>query len=182
MTDVQKDCHHPADHPPEEGIRSDVDRHERSLPPDPDRMDGPDRLSALRRSEGAEVVPALEDLPGSCHRGDVQRNPHPECEALADWTTRPVPDGVAVFPIPRRTAWVEPFRHRPDVADRDIPSEPAVERRSELCSGQTAGVCEPDHLPERMNSGVRPAGPVDGLSNPIAEVGKGRLELSLDRP
>ena len=44
-TDLQEDGHDPADHAPEEGIRPDVDRHERAFPPDPDRVNGPDRVA-----------------------------------------------------------------------------------------------------------------------------------------
>ena len=40
--DLQQEGDHPADHPAEEGIGSDVDRHEPALPPDPDRVHGPD--------------------------------------------------------------------------------------------------------------------------------------------
>ena len=43
QADLQEDGHHPTDHPPQEGIGPDVDRHEPALPPDPDRHDGPDR-------------------------------------------------------------------------------------------------------------------------------------------
>ena len=111
--DLQEDGHDSPDHAPEEGIRSDVDRHERSLPPDPNRVDGPDRRSVPdHRPEGTEVVPANEGLPGSLHRDDVERVPHPERHALAEWAARPVPDGVAILPIPRRATGVELRCHR----------------------------------------------------------------------
>ena len=55
-----------------ERIRRDVDRHERSVLPDPDPLHGPDRLP-VRRPEGAEVVAAHQGLRGSRHRGGVQR-------------------------------------------------------------------------------------------------------------
>ena len=57
VTDLEEDGHDPSHHPAQEGVGRDVDRHERSGPPDPDRMHGPDRLP-VRRPEGAEVVPA----------------------------------------------------------------------------------------------------------------------------
>ena len=109
--DLQEDGHHPPDHPAQEGVGPDVDRHEPALPPDPDRMHGPDRR-AVRRPEGAEVVPADEGRPGSRHRGGVERGPHPERRALVERTARPVPDGVAVLPVPRRIAGVERVRRR----------------------------------------------------------------------
>jgi hypothetical protein len=45
FADLQEGGDHPADHPPKEGIGADVDRHEPAVPPDPDRMHGPDRLA-----------------------------------------------------------------------------------------------------------------------------------------
>ena len=59
-TDLQEDGHHAPDHPAQEGVGPDVDRHQPAFPSDPDRMHGPDRRS-VRRPEGAEVVPADED-------------------------------------------------------------------------------------------------------------------------
>jgi hypothetical protein len=41
---LQEEGDHPPDHPAEEGIGPDVDRHEPTLPPDPDRVNGPNRL------------------------------------------------------------------------------------------------------------------------------------------
>src|SRR4029078_13471291 len=103
LAGLQEDGDHPPDHAPEEGVRPDVDRHEHSLPPDPDRMDGPARRPILEdRPEGAEVVPADEGLPGSLHRGDVERGPDPERLTLADRASRPGPDRAAALPAPRR--------------------------------------------------------------------------------
>ena len=94
---------------------ADVDRHERSLRRTRTAVNGPDRRP-VRRPEGAEVVPAHEDRPGSRHRGDVERDPHPERMTLAKRAARPVPDGVAVFPVPRRIAWVEPAGDPPQTS------------------------------------------------------------------
>ena len=99
----------------------DVDRHQRACPPDPDPVQGPDRLPVLR-PEGAEVVPANQDRRGPRHRGGVERGPHPERITLAKRTSRPVPDGVAVLPVPRRVARVEPSGRASQIADRDVPS------------------------------------------------------------
>ncbi len=88
----------------------------------PDRRAAPDH-----HPEGAEVVRADEGLPGSCHRDDVERGPDPERMTLVKRTARPVPDGVAVFPVPRRATGVEARCHRPDVANRDVRRELAVE-------------------------------------------------------
>ena len=164
--------------------RPNVDRHELTLPPDPDRMHGPDRrLVPVHRPEGREVVPADEGLPGSVHRVDVERVPHPERVALAKRAARPVPDGVAVLPVPRRSAWME-LRSPPagrrgsrcPAAGR--PLSAGLERRR----GRAAGVGECDHLPQRVNPGVRASGPVDRLARPIAEAGERGFEFPLDRP
>ena len=181
--DLQEDGHDPPHHPPEEGIRPDVDRHERPLPPDPDRVNGSDRRAVPdHHPEGAEVVPADEGLPGSLHRGSVERDPHPERMTLAERTVRPVPDGVAVLPIPRRATGVEPRLRPSDVADRDVRRELAVERRLELRSGHPTGEGECDHLIQRMHSGVRAAGPIDRLADPVSEAGQRGFEFPLDGP
>ena len=44
---------------------------------DPDRVNGPDRLS-VRRPEGGEVVPADQDRPGSAIAATSSGVPHPE--------------------------------------------------------------------------------------------------------
>jgi hypothetical protein len=81
-TDLQEDGHHAPDHPTQEGVGPDVDRHQPAFPSDPDRMHGPDRRS-VRRPEGTEVVSADEDRSGSRHRDGVERGPQPERRALA---------------------------------------------------------------------------------------------------
>ena len=73
-------------------------------------------------------MPALEDQPGPHHRGGVERDPHPERRTLAERAARPVPDGVAIFPVSRRVARVEPGRRRSNIADRDIRRKQRIER------------------------------------------------------
>ncbi len=146
-------------------------------------MNGSDRRAVLDdRPEGAEVVLADQGLPGSLHRGNVERDPHPERMALAKRAARPVPDGVAVLPVPRRMTRVELPGHPSDAADGDVRRELAVEGRLERRSIQPAGVGEGDHLPRGVDAGIGSAGPVDRSPHPIAEAGERGLELSLDRP
>jgi hypothetical protein len=159
------------------------DRHERSLPPDPHGMDRAHRRALPgHRPEGSEVVPADEGLSGSRHRVDVQRVPHPERLALAKRTARPVPDGVAVFPIPRRSARVEARCDRSNIADRDVRRQLAVDRRLEAPGVHPVRKGECDHLSEGVDPGVRAAGPVDRVTHLVVEVGQRGLELSLDCP
>ncbi len=75
-THLQEAGHDPTDHLAKEGICRDVDRHDRSRPPDPDPVQGPDRLP-VRSPEGPEVVAAHQGRPGSCHRGVVERDRTP---------------------------------------------------------------------------------------------------------
>ena len=144
-------------------------------------MHGPDRR-AVRRPEGAEVVPADEDRPGPLHRGGVERDPHPERRALAERAARPVPDGVAVLPVPRRVAGVEPGRCPAQVADRDVRREERVERPTQLRRREAPVVGEGDHLPRGVHPGIRAAGPVDPPACPVAEAGERGLQVPLDRP
>ena len=97
-------------------------------------MNGPDR-ALVRRPESAEVVAAHEDRPGPRHRGGIERDPHPERRTLAKRASRPVPDGVAVLPVPRRKARVERGRRPPHVADRDVRREERVERSPSSSAG-----------------------------------------------
>jgi hypothetical protein len=73
--DLQEGGHDSPDHLAQEGVGGDVDRHQRARPPDPDPMQGPDRLP-VRRPEGAEVVSAHQDRPGPLHRGGIERDPN----------------------------------------------------------------------------------------------------------
>jgi hypothetical protein len=127
-------------------------------------------------------VPADEGLPGSRHRVDVERGPHPERKTLVKRTVRPVPDGVAVVPVPRRATGMELRCHRPDLANRDVRRELAVERRLESPGGAPAGEGECDHLSQRVDAGVRAAGPVDRMASPVVEAGQRGFEFPLDRP
>ena len=127
-------------------------------------------------------MPALEDRPGPRHRGGVERGPHPEREALAERAARPVPDGVAVLPIPRRIARVEPGRHAPEVADRDVLRQERIERPAELLHPERPAVGEGDHLACRMDARVGPSRRVDPHPASAGERGQRGLELSLDRP
>ena len=153
----------------------------RPLRRDPDRVNGPDRRP-VRRPEGAEVVPAHQDRPGSRHRGDIERVPHPERVALAERTARPVPDGVAVFPIPRRIARVEPGRDPLQVTDRDIRREERIERPTQLLRRGPTPIGECDHLPGGVDPGVGPSRRVDRRRPGGVESGQRGLEFSLDRP
>src|SRR5258705_273002 len=126
-TDLQEDGHDTPDHPPQEGVGPDVDRHELTRPADPDRVNGPNRLP-VRRPEGAEVVSADEDRPGPLHRGGVERDPDPERDALAEWAPRPGPDGGAILPGARRVTRVERRGGTPDVANGSVCGEERIER------------------------------------------------------
>ena len=127
-------------------------------------------------------MPADEGLPGSRHRFDVERGPHPERMTLAKRTVRPVPDGVAVVPVPRRATGMELRCHRPDLANRDVRRELAVQCRLESPGGAPAGEGECNHLSQRVDAGVRAAGPVDRMAGPVVEAGQRGFEFPLDRP
>jgi hypothetical protein len=144
-------------------------------------VNGPDRLRVCR-PEGAEVVSADEDRPGPLHRGGVEWDPDPERCALAEGAPRPVPDGVAILPVARRVARVEPRRRTPHVADRDVGREERIERPPQLLCREPPGVGECDHLPRGVHTGVGPACPVNRLTLPIAEARQRGFEFSLDRP
>ena len=145
-------------------------------------MNGPDRRCADRCPEGGEVVPALEDRPGPRHRGGVERGPHPECQALAKRTTRPVPDGVAVFPKPRRAARMEALGHASDVSNRDVRRQKSVDRSTQILRREAAGIGERDHLVRGVHPGVGPARSVDSEPCSPIQLGERVLERSLDRP
>ena len=138
-THLDEAGHDPPDHLAQKGIGGDVDRHQRPFPPDPDPVEGPDRLP-VRHPEGGEVVPANEDRPGPRHRGGVEWGPHPERKTLAKRTPRPVPDGVAVLPIPRREPGMEPRRRSSQIADRDVFRQGRLERPTELVLRELAGL------------------------------------------
>ncbi len=127
-------------------------------------------------------MPANEGRSGSRHRGGIERDPHPERRALADWAARPVPDGVAVFPVPRRIARIEPGRGRSYVPHRDVRREERIERSTQVRLGEPPGVGEPDHLPQGVHAGICSAGPIDPLLHPVTEAGQRGLQDSLDRP
>ncbi len=172
---------HAPDHPAKKGVGPDIDRDEAPLPPDPDRVNGSDRLR-IGRTEGGEVVPADEGLPGSRHRVLVQVGPHPERRTLPERAPRPVPDGVAVFPIPRRVARVEVPRRPSNVANRDIRRQQAVEGLGQPVRRELPRIREGDHLPGCVDPGIRSTGAVDGEPDSTREVGQRRLERSLDGP
>jgi hypothetical protein len=127
-------------------------------------------------------VPADEGLPGSFHRSDVERVPHPERMTLAKRASRPVPDGVAVLPVPRRATGMELRCHRLEIANRDIRWQLAVQCLLEAPGGHATGEREGDHLSECVDAGVRSAGPVDRLAIPVSEARQRGFEFSLDRP
>jgi hypothetical protein len=72
--------------------------------------------------------------------------------------------------------------HRPDLANRDVRRELAVQRRLESSGGSSAGEGEGDHLSQRVDAGVRAAGPVDRMASPVVEAGQRGFEFPLDRP
>ena len=127
-------------------------------------------------------MPAFEDRPGPRHRGGVERDPHPERRSLVERAARPIPDGVAIFPVSRRAARVEAGRRPSHPADRDVGREERVERPFQLRRRQASLVREGDHLSAGMHAGVRPAGPVDPPRRPVAEPAQRVLEDPLDRP
>ena len=127
-------------------------------------------------------MPADEGLPGSLHRGRIERVPDPERITLAERTARPVPDGVAVLPIPCRATGLELGRRLSEVADDDIRGQEAVQGRLERRSVQPSRVGEANHLPGGMDTGIRSAGRVHRPTNPIAEARQRGFELPLDRP
>jgi hypothetical protein len=116
VSDLEEDGHNPSHHLAEKGIGRDVDRHERTFPPDPDRVNGPHRLP-VRHPEGTKVVTANKDRPDPLHRGNIERVPQPERKTLAKRASRPVPNGVAILPVSRRIAWVELGLDAPHLAD-----------------------------------------------------------------
>ena len=127
-------------------------------------------------------MPADEGRPGPRHRGGVERGPHPERIALAKRTARPVPDGVAVLPVPRRIAGIEPGRRPSHVPHREVRREERIERPTQFRLGEPPVVGEPDHLRLGVHAGVRSAGPVDPLLHPVTEAGQRGLQDPLDRP
>jgi hypothetical protein len=144
-------------------------------------VNGPDRLP-IRRPEGAEVVPADEGRPGARHRVGVERDPDPERQALAKRAARPVPDGVAVLPVPRREAGVPTVRDPAEVADRDVRRQKAVDALCEPLRREAPAPGECDHLSAGVNPCVGPAGPVDPHARPVAEADERVFEHSLDGP
>ena len=172
---------HAPDHPSQEGVGPDIDRDLVPNPPDPNVMHVPDRLR-IGPAEDAEVVTALEGPRGSRHRVHVQPVPHPERRAFPERAPRPVPDGVAILPISRRVARVEAPYCPSNVADRDIRRKQPVEGLGQLGRREASRVGEGNHLPRRVDPGVRPAGAVDRLPDPSRESGQRRLERPLDSP
>ncbi len=144
-------------------------------------MHVPDRLG-IGPAEGREVVTTLEDRPGSGHRVHVQVGPHPERRALPERAPRPVPDGVAVLPVPRRVAGVEAPGCSSDIANRNVRWQQPVQGPGQLGRRESPRVGEGDHLPRRMDSGVRSARAIDGLPDPSRESGQRLLQRSLDGP
>ena len=108
--------------------------------------------------------------------------PHPERRALAKRAARPVPDGVAVLPVPRRIAGVEPGRagRRSWIATSGGRSASSARPSSVVGEPPVVGEC--DHLSAGVHAGIRPAGPVDPLRRPVAEAGQRGLQDPLDRP
>jgi len=153
VSDLEEGGYDPSHHLAQEGIGRDVDRHERSCPPDSDRVNGPHRLP-VRYPEGAEVVAAHQDRPGPLHRGSIQWVPHPERKTLAERASRPVPYGVAILPISRRVAWVEPGRDAPHLSDCHVHRQQSVERPGQFLRGPAPRVGECDHLPDCMDTCV----------------------------
>ena len=127
-------------------------------------------------------MPADEGRPGPRHRGGVEWDPHPERHTLAKRAARPVPDGVAVLPVPRRIAGVEPGRGCPQIANRDVPWKKRIERPFQVRRCKPAFVGECDHLAAGVHTGICPAGPVDALGDPAIEASERGLEDPLDRP
>ena len=126
-------------------------------------------------------MPAFEDQRGSRHRFRIERGPDSESGALLERTSRPIPDGVAVFPEPRRMAWVKTRWCPTNVADRDVRREEPIQGPGQLRCREAAGVGERDHLPAGMNPGVGSTRSVD--RSPLAS-GEGRkrgLKFTLDR-
>src|SRR5439155_1694038 len=114
-----------------------------------------------------------------CGRPRTTRRRH---SPRAGRAARPVPDGVAIVPVPRRVTRVEARRDPPEVADRDVPREDPVEGLDQLLCREFPAVGEGNHLPRGVDSGVGSAGSIDATPGPIAEAGQRLLELSLDRP
>jgi hypothetical protein len=169
----------PSDLSPQERVGTDVDGHVPARSADPDRADGPDR-GPVRRPEGPEVVPADEGRSGSCHRDGIERVPHPERGTLAERAMRPVPDGVAVFPVPRRVAGVERVGDLAKVADREIPWEDRGQCRLECLGREPTAIGEGDHLPRGVDPGVRASGPVDPPPLPVTEARQRVFQDPLD--
>ena len=146
-------------------------------------------MNTVRTGDRSVVPPKAEKScrpsktdAASRHGGDVERGPHPERLALAKRAARPVPDGVAVLPVPRRIAGLEPVGCPPEVADRDVRREQGVDRPLEPAPGDLARVGEGDHLAAGVDPGIRASRPVDRHPLAPVEAGQRGLELSLDRP
>jgi hypothetical protein len=181
VTGLQESGHDPSHHLSQEGVGRDVDRHAKPFPPDADPMHGPDRLP-VRRPEGAKVVTANQDRPDPLHRGDIQRVPHPERETLAEWASRPVPDGVAILPASRRVAWMEPDRGAAHLSKRYVRWQQRVERPCQLLGRSPHRIGECDHLPDSVHPGVGSACRLDPDPASAGDPSQSSFEFSLDRP
>ena len=181
-TNLDENRRDPTDHPLQECIGGDVDRHLRASAPDPDPVNGPNRRRAHRRPEGGEVVPAHQDRRSIRHRCSIERDPNRERIALAKRASRSVPHGVPVLPVPCRVAGVEPCRRRSHVANRDVRWKERVQRSSQLLGRETSRIGERDHLVRGMHPGVGPACSIDSQPRSAVELGECRFELPLDRP
>jgi hypothetical protein len=72
--------------------------------------------------------------------------------------------------------------HRLEIAKRDIRWQLAVQCLLEAPGGHATGERECDHLSKCVDAGVRSAGPVDRLANPVSEARQRGFEFPLDRP
>jgi len=77
---------------------------------------------------------------------------------------------------------VEPGRHAPEVADRDVARQERIERPAELGRREPSAVGEGDHLACRMDARVGSSRRVDPQPASAGERGERGLELPLDRP
>jgi hypothetical protein len=77
---------------------------------------------------------------------------------------------------------MEGRRRLAHVTHRKIGWEERIERLTQLRRGEPPRIGETDHLPRCVHAGIRPACPVDSLSDPVTEAGQRGLQDPLDRP
>jgi len=181
MAHSQERGHDSADHLAQKGVADHLDGDRTALPSDPHPMKCSDRLSILP-AKGGEVTTPDEDLRRRGHRRDVKVITDAEGMSLAQRTLRPVPDQVAVFPMPGPVTRVEASIDSAQRPQADVRWKQARECSSELLAPEAPVVGECDHLTSGVDSGVRPSRAIDTHPAPRREARQSAFQLSLHCP